>query len=171
MGGRFELIAQQIIKQKELMEKMEAENRLLRQQLADLRAGRGIYVVLNGQRIEINTLQTTPLAISSSATEEKEQTTSTPQAEAYAQPIETAMSSTDAQDNKQAEEKREETPTFLEEIMLNEFETALTSQFPVRKGTANTSAKTRQLEETVETSEEEQKETLRRELMGSYLLE
>jgi cell division protein FtsB len=49
-GNYFEQIAQEIFKQKRLMDQLEAENRELRQQLADLRAGRGIFVDIAGSR-------------------------------------------------------------------------------------------------------------------------
>ena len=49
-GNYFEQIAQEIFKHKRLMEQLEAENRELRQQLADLRAGRGIFVDIAGSR-------------------------------------------------------------------------------------------------------------------------
>jgi len=54
MGGNyFEQIAQEIFKHKRLMEQLEAENRELRQQLADLRAGRGIFVDIAGSRFAL----------------------------------------------------------------------------------------------------------------------
>src|SRR5260370_39218843 len=43
-GNQFEQIAHEVVKLKHLMDQLEAENRELRQQLADLRAGRGIFV-------------------------------------------------------------------------------------------------------------------------------
>ena len=54
MGGSyFEQIAQEIFKQKRLMEQLEAENRELRQRLAELRAGRGIFVEIAGSRFAL----------------------------------------------------------------------------------------------------------------------
>jgi cell division protein FtsB len=52
-GNYFDQIAQEIIKQKQLMEQLEAENRELRQRLADLRAGRGIFVEIAGSRFAL----------------------------------------------------------------------------------------------------------------------
>jgi cell division protein FtsB len=49
----FDQIAQEIFKQKRLMDQLEAENRELRQQLADLRAGRGIFVDISGSRFAL----------------------------------------------------------------------------------------------------------------------
>jgi cell division protein FtsB len=52
-GNQFEHIAQEVVKQKHLMDQLEAENRALRQQLADLRAGRGIFVEIAGRRFAL----------------------------------------------------------------------------------------------------------------------
>jgi cell division protein FtsB len=49
----FDQIAQEIFKQKRLMDQLEAENRELRQRLADLRAGRGIFVEIEGSRFAL----------------------------------------------------------------------------------------------------------------------
>ena len=46
----FENIAQEILQQKRLMETLEAENRELRRQLADLREARGIFLEIDGNR-------------------------------------------------------------------------------------------------------------------------
>lgn len=52
-GNYFEQIAQEIFKHKRLMEQLEAENRELRQHLADLRAGRGVFVEIAGSRFAL----------------------------------------------------------------------------------------------------------------------
>ena len=52
-GNYFDQIAQEIIKQKQLMDQLEAANRELRQRLADLRAGRGIFVDIAGSRFAL----------------------------------------------------------------------------------------------------------------------
>ena len=49
----FDQIAQEIFKQKRLMDQLEAENRELRQRLADLHAGRGIFVEIAGSRFAL----------------------------------------------------------------------------------------------------------------------
>jgi cell division protein FtsB len=49
----FDQIAQEIVRQKQRMDQLEAENRELRQQLADLRAGRGIFVEIAGSRFAL----------------------------------------------------------------------------------------------------------------------
>ncbi len=52
-GNYFDQIAHELVKQKHLLDQLEAENRELRQQLADLRAGRGIFVEITGSRFAV----------------------------------------------------------------------------------------------------------------------
>ncbi|HLI68633.1 MAG TPA: hypothetical protein VKV19_02635 [Ktedonobacteraceae bacterium] len=49
----FEQIMAAVLEQKQVWEKLQAENRELRQQLIDLRAGRGIYVEILNQRFQL----------------------------------------------------------------------------------------------------------------------
>jgi hypothetical protein len=51
----FEGIAQMLLEQKKLMDALEAENRELRRQLADLRRGVGIAIVIEGKTIQLAT--------------------------------------------------------------------------------------------------------------------
>ena len=51
----FEGIAQMLLEQKKLMDALEAENRELRRQLADLRRGIGVAVVIEGKTIQLAT--------------------------------------------------------------------------------------------------------------------
>ena len=50
----FEGIAQMLLEQKKLMDALEAENRELRRQIADLRHGVGIAVVIEGKTIQLS---------------------------------------------------------------------------------------------------------------------
>ncbi len=49
----FEQIMSAVLEQKQMWEKLQAENRELRQQLIDLRAGRGIFVEILNQRFQL----------------------------------------------------------------------------------------------------------------------
>ncbi len=49
----FEGIAQMLLEQKKLMDALELENRELRRQLADLRGGAGIAVMIEGKTIQL----------------------------------------------------------------------------------------------------------------------
>lgn len=51
----FEGIAQMLLEQKKLMDALEAENRELRRQLADLRRGAGIAIIIEGKTIQLAT--------------------------------------------------------------------------------------------------------------------
>ena len=58
----FEGIAQMLLEQKKLMDALEAENRELRRQIADLRRGIGIAVVIDGKTIQLATDQASQAA-------------------------------------------------------------------------------------------------------------
>lgn len=58
----FEGIAQMLLEQKKLMDALEAENRELRRQIADLRRGIGIAVVIDGKTIQLATDQSSQAA-------------------------------------------------------------------------------------------------------------
>lgn len=49
----FEYIMSAVLDQKQVWEKLQGENRELRQQLVDLRAGRGIFIEIQNQRFEL----------------------------------------------------------------------------------------------------------------------
>jgi antitoxin (DNA-binding transcriptional repressor) of toxin-antitoxin stability system len=63
----FEGIAQMLLEQKKLMDALEAENRELRRQLADLRRGVGIAVVIEGKTVQLATEQGTSASINPQA--------------------------------------------------------------------------------------------------------
>ena len=52
-GSSFETILEALIQQKQVLEDLQAENVTLRQQLTNLRAGRGIFVDILGTRIPL----------------------------------------------------------------------------------------------------------------------
>ncbi len=52
-GNSFDSIAQAILTQKQMMDKLQEENRELRRQLADLSAGHGIFIEIAGMRFPI----------------------------------------------------------------------------------------------------------------------
>ena len=49
----FESIAEMLLQQKKLMDALEAENRELRRQLAELRRGIGVAIVIEGKTIQL----------------------------------------------------------------------------------------------------------------------
>ncbi len=63
----FEGIAQMLLEQKKLMDALEAENRELRRQLADLRRGVGIAVIIEGKTVQLATEPGSPLPMTPQA--------------------------------------------------------------------------------------------------------
>jgi len=194
VANHFEKIAQELLKQKQLMDKLEAANRELRTQIADLRSGRGIFVDLNGNRFALkddpSLAQTTSApSVPASASPSTSTTTSStqpatlpldqhivdaptemiPEVTAQRQEQSTKEQTLSANNDKDKNALSGKS-TFLEEILIDEFANALTTpsaaqQDPTKKKPSNPQRKAQ------EPINERQKETLRRELTGSYLLE
>ena len=61
----FDLILQELLHQQNFMENLEAENRELRQQIADLRVGKEIFVEILGHRFALLSEPTAFLPIQS----------------------------------------------------------------------------------------------------------
>jgi len=202
-GASFDSIAQELLKQKYVMEKLLEENRELRRQIAQLRAGHGIFVEIGGQRIALNLLledaapatpaqrpvpaarQHTPVPSAPIA----RQHTPVPPARAAQQhtpvppAIEPTVTTSQTQENAdlsqptdprlsvvpkpaavtpQKQENEKKAPsTFLEEMMVDEFSAAMTNQAAVWPGPAKQA----------EITDDEEKAALRKQLMGSFLLE
>lgn len=175
-GSYFDLIAQEVDKQKRQMEVMLEENRALRRQLTELRAGHGIFVEVCGKRFaldygSISSQSTaTPKPVPASA-----QTQILPDTllEYDALPSAPELSTPPPIEELSEEEAAEPVPvmseepkpiaTFLEEIMIDEFVAASTSPMAVWGGPPAQTDKKK--------TAEEENAALRRELMGSYLLE
>ena len=167
-GSTFELIMQELLNQKQRMEELQDENRMLHRQLADLRDGRGVFIEVEGKRF--------PLIASS---EQQEIPIATAQDTAFVSGIPDApMSEVPHSENEAVVNPAPVTPlpetelvpvgkqpassyTFLEDALLDEFTTAATSPMAVWTGPARPS----------QTINEDQNAVLRRELMGSFLLE
>jgi len=205
----FDLITQEVLKQKQRKEQLEDENRELRQQLADLRTGRGVFVEVEGKRFAL-TLPTTSLSTptdqQSVASLDMPSSESAPTSTSL--PIVSAKSlimSPDVEgDNEEQEQgelqepvfeqndeaakaprryitrklpvsmletshpaleltKEEVASSFLEEAMIDEFTSAATSPLAIWSGPP---APKKQ-----EQIDEEEKAALRRQLIGSFLLE
>ncbi|GHO91422.1 hypothetical protein KSF_014700 [Reticulibacter mediterranei] len=174
-GASFDLIAHELLKQKYIMEKLLEENRELRRQIAQLRAGHGIFVEIGGQRIALNLLledaaPATPVTRPAPAAQPAKAIapiTPAPQTEESAdlsQPTDPRIpvipKAAAAPPRKQENEKKAPS-TFLEEMMVDEFSAAMTSQTAVWTGPAKQP----------EITDDEEKAALRKQLMGSFLLE
>lgn len=174
MGG-FEHLLQAVKQQQQVMEELEAQNRELRRQLAELREGRGIYLDINGQRFVLNADELLAIAGDSTpmpvvTTESTESVESAMEVAAIAlDEYQAVPQPVKAEEEVEVEAKQEvKTPDpqktpFLEEIMINEFAAQTTSPMSVWNGPTKEKAQ--------EPINEEQKAALRRELSGSYILE
>jgi hypothetical protein len=161
-GSNFDLIAQELLQQQKIMEEMEAENSWLRQELAALRAGRGLFLEIEGKRI--------PLVISTDSAPQilpqVEPAISAPEV-VVEEEIPVRQQSITAPLPDDEEEQKVERAPFLEEIMIDEFSAALTAPTAVWQGPV-------QKRETIKKPEqinEDEMAALRRDLMGSFLLE
>ena len=191
-GSSFELIMQEVLNQKQCMDDLLAENRELRRQLADLREGHGIFLEIEGIQFALTNemladtshVRTVPTPQDTPSPVEP-----TPAPVAIAVPVpvatsdesvmgtipETPYPTTDeftpiAQLSDEVEDEEELPPsptptqhsTFLEEMLIDEFASAATSPMAVWRG-----PETRKLD----MIDEERKAALRKELIGSFLLE
>ncbi len=189
MGGSgFDQLAQEIIKQKHIMDKLVAENQDLHRQLADLRAGRGIFIEINGQRFALaqNTNNSTSDApvqeeviIETAVAMPQQEQTVTNETQNRVEPhVSTVQSSPTlplppvATTHHSGSQSKKQT-TFLEEVMIDEFASAMTSPLALRKDSKQQKAitETKTQPPVAEEDKEEDKATLRKELMGSFLLD
>jgi hypothetical protein len=170
-GSNFELIMQEVLKQKQLMEDLLLENEELHRQLVDLREGRGIFVDILGKRFPLVDVpvSNSPHRTVAKSTDLSLQETAEISSESLPFPLpETPLPASDSP----VEEVQEDLPTYeapamssyLEEAMLDEFSEAATremEQVAVWPGPVTNPP----------AFDEKEKENLRRELSGSFLLE
>ncbi len=182
-GNRFDQIVQEILKQKQLMDALEAENDELRQRIADLGSGQGIFVDIHGTRYalrDISALAQTASASSTPTSTSLSTSTVAVSTPSVTRPLNQEMVGIAEipQISFQPQEPSVTEPTspsnegssFLEEILIDGFANALTSpnaiwQDPAEKKPVQPQRKPH------ESINEKQKEALRRELLGSFLLE
>jgi hypothetical protein len=219
-GSSFDVIVQEIMKQKLLLDQMEEENRDLRRQLADLRDGRGIFLDIGGRRFalvsdgfrivnglvtqsepeqDMYQLQEQPMKriamyeMAEAPTEaipERADMTKMPAeneadeaSDAADDEIMDDLDDTMAMADKPTHPNRETPipannflteddktpPPFLEELMIDEFKSAISNPRAVWSPPHPPQAKKQAGK--LEMSDEEKKAVLRRELLGSFLLE
>ena len=189
----FEILMQEIFNQKQCMDELLEENHTLRRQLTDFRAGHGIYLEICGRRFALNTENLLPPSQRVSPVQDvpvaEQTTTSIPMTDTPDSAEQTTVSlpitavtmghisetprPTSEQSESQppsAEYSEVETAelshtTFLEEMLIDEFAAAATSQMPAWRG-----SQTRKLP-TIDLIDDEEKAALRKQLIGSFLLE
>jgi hypothetical protein len=170
-GSNFELIMQEVLKQKQLLEDLLSENDELHRQLDGLREGRGIFIDILGKRfplVDVPVSDSPNREVTPDADLSLQETT-----EILSESLPSSIPETPVPALKSSvEEDQEELPTYitptmstyLEEAMLDEFSAAATremSQIAVWSGPITNPP----------TFDEKEKENLRRELSGSFLLE
>ena len=169
-GNNFELIMQEVFKQKQLLEDLISENDELHRQLADLREGRGIFVDIIGKRFPLVNISRddSPNSIATPEADLSLQETTEIVSESLPSPVlETPVPALQSSVEENEEDIPTYTPqmsTYLEEAMLDEFSALATremGQVAVWSGPITNPP----------TFDEKEKENLRRELSGSFLLE
>jgi len=149
----FELIMQELLKQKHRLDELAKENQELRSQLAELR-GRGISIDILGQRFSPDVDISEPLAKSQRL----------PVRDQAADKAIYTTSTLDASLNQHHQDGEESilspSPAFLEEMIFDELASAATSPLAIWNDSATGSS----------LQAEEEKAMLRNELTDSYLL-
>ena len=145
----FEQIMSAVFEQRQVWEKLQAENRELRQQLIDLRAGRGISIEIANQHFELVWEANKPGT----------------QAEAPA-----AKRSQAAKPARTAQPASNPPAGVLEEMLLDELSSAMDDRMG-QSGEMNNRAHQPGERKPSASFNEEQKANLRRDLAGSFLLE
>lgn len=164
----FDLITQELLKHQRTMELLQAENQELRQQIADLRDSRGIFIEINGQRFALNvsfSSQTSSVELSP-PTQQSDPVINEKSVEENIEGLAVKNAERASQIENNEQEKTNNNITFLEEIMISEFASGLTSPLTLLQDPIG-----QQEGQNQEKSEEDQKAVLRRDLMGSYLLD
>jgi len=150
----FELIMQELLKQKHRLDELAKENQELRSQLAELREGRGISLDILGQRFSPAVDAPEPLAASQRL----------PVSDQAVNKATSTISMLDASPNRHNQDGEESilspSPAFLEEMIFDELASAATSPLAIWNDSATGSS----------LQAEEEKAMLRNELTDSYLL-
>ncbi len=154
----FEQLGREILHQKRLMDKLEEENRELRRQIAELKEGRGIFIKIGDQRIAL--LANGEPATAENLPPQAQLSDNATQLPAKGQQAETPAPGETAQQPLSVETTKAKEVPFLEEVMLDEFASALTNPVP-------TPTETRKAPKNAY----EERRRLQQDLQGSYILE
>lgn len=171
-SSNFDLIMQDLLRQKQVLEDLEAENQELRRQLAELRAGRGIFVEILGTRFALHEEEVVspevvatavPIPPTPQAVPDEPSIEETPTTMIEALPSTTPIPQFAYTEggHEVEQETLELTPAFMEEMLFEEFTSASTNATAVWSAPGSHSP----------IINDDEKATLRRELMGSFLLE
>jgi hypothetical protein len=190
-GSSFDLLMQEVLNQKLHLDELVEENQILQRQLADLRAGRGILLEIGGQQFTLNEIVaaaapgevespvqepvyemaiSTPFDEATTGGGGGSDTTLLPQSE---QPPDGEVAALSGNPSPESEEQVAAHTSFLEDLLVDEFASAATSPMLAWKDPAasgeGSDGESPGGEKAV--IDEEAKAALRRELIGSFLLE
>lgn len=169
-GNSFELLMQEVLKHKQIMEELEAENRDLLRQLAALRAGQNVVVDILGKRFpltgepvvppqEISTVQNFP-DVPPTVADINQPTIILP---VITETLQSSFAQMPQPEQTEEESATSPAPTFLEELPTDEFTSAVTNPIAIWPG--------RETKSEPQPTNEEEKAALRQQLIGSFLLE
>ena len=170
-SSNFELILQEVLKQKQLLEDLLSENDELHRQLAELREGRGIFVHILGKRFPLVDLPVSDSSGSIAIPEDDITSQATTEMESEASPSSIPETPIPVVQSS-IEEVQDDLPTYLIPSMPTYLEDATLDEF--------SALATREMEQVAVWSgpitnppsfDDQEKENLRRELSGSFLLE
>lgn len=118
----FEQIMSAVLEQKQAWEMLQADNRELRQQLADLRAGRGVFLEILGQHFALGSelVDVIPEQVTMAQPQQQSRRTSKSARSVAAQPTQAMPQS-----------------GVLEELLLDELSTAMKKQGSLPKAPLN----------------------------------
>jgi len=180
----FEQIAEEVLKIKQRMEKLQAENDGLRQQLADLREGRGIFLDIHGQRFALRGETVVDPQLTSISSEapaavaEEQSIIDAPTMANIEIPLpETVFFEQDSEQDSEQDAAHEQeqvslanAPTFLEEMLVDEF-TSAASNGAIWEDPDTQKQPSLNDPHSAKDIDEDQKAALRKALVGSFLLE
>ncbi len=176
MSNSFDEILMEIVKQKQVLQELKQENTNLRQQLADLRSGRGFQVAIEGTQLPLqqgsipgyHAIQEEPLIQKDTQAEPK--ALPVPKEKPPAQPA--TPVALEPEIIPEAPKVPKEQPRFLEEMMLDEFTRVATAPMTVWNSAIARPVATKKIPAIhAEVKAEEEKAQLRRALSGSFMLE
>ncbi len=170
-GSSFDLLLQEVTSQKQYLEQLIEENQNLQRQLADLRAGRGIVLEVCGQQFSLNgnlISDTSSREVSPvQDTSVPHETMSMPLSDTPISAIPETEPAAEPLSNDSKQQPIANNTSFLEELLVDEFTAATTSPMQAWKNAQAQEAGQHAPEEI----DEDEKAALRRDLIGSFLLE
>ena len=154
--NKFDPMMHELLKQKQLFEALVAENQELHRQLANLRAGRGFFLEIGGERFALD-----KELIGAAEGSGSSRTRSVPPPMQQTGPFTPVLPASARSSPEEMEAASPQTPTSVEAVRLAQASSTVTQSLPAVSPRQPTSSQ----------RIEEEQASLRHELMGSFLLE